>query len=288
MKAKIFGKLKQEYKALGLGDEILMSCAESLAALGLVTDENIDAVVAAQRPHLDTLQKANDKRVQEALETARKKAEEEARKKAEEEKRKAEEDAKRKAEEEAKRKEEEEAKRKAEEDARRQAELNKPTPEPTPEPKPDPMPTPTPTPVSDPRIDALEAQLKKFLDDRKKDDDAHKKTIEALTASKNELETKLKALTDENEAAKAKAAKEARQAMIVAKAKELGVPDWRIEEGFILADDATDEAIAETLGKVANNISNNLLPASGANRFPMSDAEPTKEEIASLAASLIP
>lgn len=80
MKAKIFAKLKQEYSSLGLGDEYLMSKAESLAATGLVTDDNIDAVVACQRKELEGLQKANDKRVTDALEKERKKHEEETRK----------------------------------------------------------------------------------------------------------------------------------------------------------------------------------------------------------------
>ena len=52
MKAKIFAKLKQEYSSLGLGDEYLMSKADSLAATGLVTDDNIDAVVACQRKEI--------------------------------------------------------------------------------------------------------------------------------------------------------------------------------------------------------------------------------------------
>lgn len=49
MKEKIFNALKQEYKALGLSDEILQGHANALAAIGLVTDENLSAVVAAQK-----------------------------------------------------------------------------------------------------------------------------------------------------------------------------------------------------------------------------------------------
>ena len=45
MKEKIFNALKQEYKALGLSDEILQGHANALAAIGLVTDENLSAVV---------------------------------------------------------------------------------------------------------------------------------------------------------------------------------------------------------------------------------------------------
>ena len=39
MKEKIFQKLKQEFSHLGLGDVILQAHADSLASIGLVTDE---------------------------------------------------------------------------------------------------------------------------------------------------------------------------------------------------------------------------------------------------------
>lgn len=45
MKEKIFQKLKQEFSHLGLGDVVLQAHADSLAAIGLVTDENIDTVI---------------------------------------------------------------------------------------------------------------------------------------------------------------------------------------------------------------------------------------------------
>ena len=241
MKAKIFGRLKQEYSALGLGDEILMSRAESLAALGLVTDDNIDAVVAAQRSDLENLQKANDKRVADALTTAKKKAEEEAQKKAE-------------------------AEKTAEEEATKKEEVK---------------------PEGDDRIASLEATVRKLMEGHKKEAEENRKLIENLTSSKTDLEKQVKTLSDENEAAKAKAATEAFHAKVKAKAKELGVPDWRIDEGFTLAQDASDETIAETLGKVANNISAQLLPGGG-NRFPLGNDKPSTDEIKSLAATLIP
>ena len=99
MKEKIFNALKQEYKALGLSDEILQGHANALAAIGLVTDENLSAVVAAQKDFLTGLQSGIDKRVTTAREKAladAKKTEDEA--KAEAERKKAEEDAKKAAE----------------------------------------------------------------------------------------------------------------------------------------------------------------------------------------------
>ena len=245
MKAKIFAKLKQEYSSLGLGDEYLMSKAESLAATGLVTDDNIAAVVACQRKELEGLQKANDKRITDALEKERKKHEEETRKKE---------------------KEAEEARRKAEEDAKK----NKPG-EDTP-------------PTND--YEALRKQMEDIMAANKKRDDDHAALIKELTDKNTELGKTVKDLTDKNAASEAAAAKAARNAMIQAKAKELGVPQWRIEEGFNLAEDASDEIITETLTKVANNINTNLLPGTR-NVFPISGNEPTKDEISAMAASLV-
>ena len=72
MKDKIFQALKQAFPQLGLGDEILMARAEALDATGLVTEENLQAVVTSQKANLEALQKSNDKRVAEALAKAKK------------------------------------------------------------------------------------------------------------------------------------------------------------------------------------------------------------------------
>lgn len=245
MKAKIFAKLKQEYSSLGLGDEYLMSKADSLAATGLVTDDNIDAVVACMRKELEGLQKSSDKRVTDALEKERKKHEEETRKKEAEA---------------------EEARRKADEEAAKEK--------------------PAPSPTADPRFDELKRQFDELVESSKKRESDNAATIKALTESRDSLGKQVKELADKNAAAEAAAAKAARNAMIMAKAKELGVPQWRIDEGFNLAEDATDEAITETLTKVANNISTNLLPGNrGA--FPLGGNEPTKDDLDALAASIV-
>lgn len=61
MKEKIFNALKQKYSNLGLGDETLMSVAESLAATGIVTDDNLDTVVAGQGVMLKSYQSTFNK-----------------------------------------------------------------------------------------------------------------------------------------------------------------------------------------------------------------------------------
>ncbi|ROS92311.1 hypothetical protein EEL36_08795 [Muribaculaceae bacterium Isolate-043 (Harlan)] len=247
MKAKIFAKLKQEYSSLGLGDEYLMSKADSLAATGLVTDDNIDAVVACQRKELEGLQKANDKRVTDALEKERKKHEEETRKKEQEA-----EEARRKAEEEAA------AKKKGEHT----------------------------DPVTNPDVEALRKQVEELTAAGKKRDEEYAANLKTLTESRDSLGKQVKELVDKNAASEAAAAKAARNAMIMAKAKELGVPQWRIDEGFTIAEDASEEVITETLTKVANNINTNILPGSRGG-FPLAGNEPTKEDLASIAASLV-
>lgn len=247
MKAKIFAKLKQEYSSLGLGDEYLMSKADSLAATGLVTDDNIDAVVACQRKELEGLQKANDKRVTDALEKERKKHEEETRKKEQEA-----EEARRKAEEEAA------AKKKGEHT----------------------------DPVTNPDVEALRKQVEELTAAGKKRDEEYAANLKTLTESRDSLGKQVKELVDKNAASEAVAAKAARNAMIMAKAKELGVPQWRIDEGFTIAEDASEEVITETLTKVANNINTNILPGSRGG-FPLAGNEPTKEDLASIAASLV-
>lgn len=247
MKAKIFAKLKQEYSSLGLGDEYLMSKADSLAATGLVTDDNIDAVVACQRKELEGLQKANNKRVTDALEKERKKHEEETRKKEQEA-----EEARRKAEEEAA------AKKKGEHT----------------------------DPVTNPDVEALRKQVEELTAAGKKRDEEYAANLKTLTESRDSLGKQVKELVDKNAASEAAAAKAARNAMIMAKAKELGVPQWRINEGFTIAEDASEEVITETLTKVANNINTNILPGSRGG-FPLAGNEPTKEDLASIAASLV-
>ena len=67
MKDKILNALKQEYAHLGLGDGILSGLAEMLAGTKLVTDENLQGIVAGQKAYLEDLQKSNDKRVQDAV-----------------------------------------------------------------------------------------------------------------------------------------------------------------------------------------------------------------------------
>ena len=91
------------------------------------------------------------------------------------------------------------------------------------DPKPNPQPTPTPT-------DELDPKVKAYLD-----------------SVVNPIQTELNAY-------KAKESQAARQSLILGKAKELGIPEWRINEGFTIADDADETAINTMLSGIKQNI----------------------------------
>lgn len=282
MKDKIFQLLKQAYKSLGLGDEVLQAHAEMLNGMGLVTEDNVDTIVAGQKGYLESLQKENDKRVTDA-----KKKFEDAQKAKEEE-------AKRVAEEEAKKKQEEEAKRAAEEaEKKRLEELTK--------------------------QQQMPEYLKKYLEEqaaekkaseeaRAKEQADFKKLVETLTQKNAEQASSYKEQMDkqsetiktlqdtilkqqeevkakEEAAAKAKAIADHKE-KILSKAKELGIPQSRINEGFNLADDADDETIDKYLSVVSNNCKAFQQPAFGGG-YRTSNDEPTKEEVEKVAANLV-
>lgn len=291
MKAKIFNALKTSYSQLGLGDEILQEHAEALAKLGLVTDDNLNVVISAQGDYLAKLQKLNDKRVNDAVAKTKKDAEDEAaRRKAEEEaaaKAAAEEAAKKKAEEEAAAKkaaEEEAARKAAEEEAARKAEeirKNKEIPE-------------WFKKMQEEQTAAAKAQKEAYeqqINAIKQAAEESRKQMEESFKTLNETNTALKqsyeAMKSEAEKAKAEKAKLDRQNFILSKAKELSIPQWRIDEGLAIKDDADNDAIVAQLSTIANNVKTNILP-NRPNAFPMTDAgEISKEELKSIAQSIV-
>lgn len=275
MKDKIFQLLKQEYKSLGLGDEVLQAHAEMLDKMGLVTDDNIETVVASQKSFLESLQKDNDRRVTDA-------------KKKFEEAQKAKEDAERKAaEEEAKKKADEEAEKKRLEELAKKNEM------------PD---------YLKKYFEEQAAEKKASEEARVKEREEFKKLVETLTQKNTDqaktyneqMEEQSKTIkelqeTIQKQAEEAKAKEEAaakakakadHDAKILSKAKELGIPDSRINEGFTLSDDATDETIETYLSKVANNYKALQQPQFGGS-YRASEGEPTKEEVDDVAASLV-
>ena len=196
MKEKIFQLLKQAYSPLGLGDVILQAHAEALDALGFVTDENVNDVVAKQKTFLEGLQKGNDRRVTEAVNKAL-------------------------------------------------AEVKKQTPEIKPE---------------------------------KQEESEEAKAI-------RELRETVSLLQKENSEAKAAEARRTHEAKILSKAKALGIPQYRIDEGFNIGQDADDAAIDSYLSKGSQNIKDNRLPDRGGRA--LADAAPDKAQTDALAAKLV-
>ena len=98
---------------------------------------------------------------------------------------------------------------------------------------------------------------------------------EAANGSGSDLDAKLQAMfdakvkpiQDELAAYKAKEATTARQNSITAKAKELGIPEERIKQGFVIAEDADDAAIGEYLSGIATYEKSRELPFG--NHFPL-------------------
>ena len=239
MKEKILALLKQAYSHLGLGDAILTAQAESLANSNLVTEENIEAVVSAQKTFLEALQKSNDKRVSDAVKTARESVMKELdgeRKKNREDDNKAPEDAK--------------PKEAPEKQDRKKEELESEPPK------------------------WLERLLKKYEEGANES----RKTIEKLALDFDNLKK-------EYDGAKEEAKRKTRAQFIIDKAKELGIPQYRIDEGFAFGEDKDETAISETLATIANNIKVNQLPKD--ERFLLGDNKPSKEEVESIAKALV-
>lgn len=239
MRDKIFNSLKQTYSHLGLGDAVLTAYAESLAASGIVTDDNLDAVIEAQKASLEAIQKANDKRASDAKKDAQKAYDQ----------------------------------LKAEMEAKL-ADAQKPQPEPEQKPVENPV-QENPQEIGE----GIPAWFTAYEAKRNAE-------MEELTASNKKLSDQLQAMEQENIQYKAEQVKAQRSAFIQSEAKRLGVPEWRYNEGFSIADDADEEAITEYLTKVANNVKANMLP--GNESFPKFDGKKIeKSEFDSLADKLL-
>lgn len=111
--------------------------------------------------------------------------------------------------------------------------------------------------------------------------------LELFNKYKEENDKKLNALIEENTKFKAENAKGERNAMILAKAKELKISKSRIEEGFAIPDDMDEAGIATYLSKVKKNeVAKGLEDRSSA--FSMSTSEDQGKELAKEWAKSLP
>ena len=129
-------------------------------------------------------------------------------------------------------------------------------------------------------------QEKQMPDWYVKEKQASEDMLKKLAESNELLRKGLEAMQQENTAFKAEKAAAERKNLILSKAKELGIPEYRIKEGFSIADDADEAAITEHLTSVSNNIKAFSLP-SNKEAFPLSGAELKKEDLDSVAKTLV-
>lgn len=200
MKEKIFQALKLAYVNLGLSDEILQGQADALAAIGLVTDDNLATVVQGQKAFLASLQSGIDKRVTDAVNKAK------------------------------------------EEEAASGGGQNKQQPNEEPE------------------------WFKQY---------------------KQQQEERFSSLQEENETFKAEKLRAERNALISSKAKELGIPEWRMKEGFAITDEMDETAINTYLSGVKQNIVTAGLEKKDS-AFPLSTPVEKSKELAKQWAESLP
>lgn len=101
------------------------------------------------------------------------------------------------------------------------------------------------------------------------------------------FEKNVKPIQDELSSYKAKEAASARQNLITAKAKELGIPEWRMKEGFSIADEADEKTISQCLASVKQNIVTAGLEGKNSG-FPLSTPEAQGKELAKAWAQNLP
>lgn len=96
-------------------------------------------------------------------------------------------------------------------------------------------------------LKAKQVDPPKPADPPKPDDDLDAKIAAAVAAAN-------KPYIDKLQGYEAKERQSARENLIQKKASELGIPDWRIKEGFILKEDASEDDISSVLASVKQNI----------------------------------
>lgn len=256
METQLFTKLKTKYSHFGLGDEILKTHAKMLVASGFVTSENIDNIVDMQNDYLSGLQKLNDKRVTDALAQLKVTTDEDKAKaieKLKEELLKA-----HGTEKEELLKQIEELKRKKEDPEEKDEKDEKGN-------------------EMKAYIDTL---LGKMNETAKIKQEELNKRIEDILAISKKQSDELKALVQENETMKREKATQERNVFITDTAKKLQIPEWRINEGFVITDAMENAEIETYLGTIANNLKVAALQGSRMGGVVTVDGEKaTKEEV---------
>lgn len=116
------------------------------------------------------------------------------------------------------------------------------------------------------------------------DDDEEPAWFKAYKKQQEEL---YNAIKTESDTLKAEKAKSERANLISTKAKELGIPEWRMKEGFAIADDADEKAIGDYLASVQKNLVTAGLEGESQG-FPISTPDVQGKELAKAWAETLP
>ena len=108
-----------------------------------------------------------------------------------------------------------------------------------------------------------------------------------FTAYKLDQQKQLDALKGETEKSKAEKAKAERTSLIAKKCKDAGIPEWRQNEGFAIAEDADEATIDAYLVTVKKNITTNSLP-SNESSLSLSTSDKQLEEVAASVVNNLP
>lgn len=104
---------------------------------------------------------------------------------------------------------------------------------------------------------------------------------------KQQQEERFSSLQEENETFKAEKLRAERNALISSKAKELGIPEWRMKEGFAITDEMDETAINTYLSGVKQNIVTAGLEKKDS-AFPLSTPAEKSKELAKQWAESLP
>ena len=102
------------------------------------------------------------------------------------------------------------------------------------------------------------------------------------------IEEAMKPLSEKLSGYESKEKLTARQSVIASKAKELGIPEWRQNEGFNISDDADDAGITATLTSVKKNLVTAGLESKNDGAFSLSTTADQNKELANQWASTLP
>lgn len=103
---------------------------------------------------------------------------------------------------------------------------------------------------------------------------------------KAQQEERYNALKSESDLLKSEKSKAERASLIAQIAKELSIPEWRVKEGFVLADDADEASIRESLTSIRQNMVTAGLDGKGGNPLDKK-GEVTKDDALKIAEGMI-